>query len=159
MSSGSSSSSIAMGDISITLTPEFQRDFAINSNTGFRLRITASDGVNIEDEVFRYYLKPPNASTGVSDSVFSGVCSWPDMEDLPKNVPEEGSDPQSFRLAVVDLVVDSETIATDIWHRVQQEVQELVNTIYDGQTLETEDPVIITGVDPDLRSSPPPEDL
>jgi hypothetical protein len=158
MSSGSSSSSlsssIATGDISIVLTPEFQRDFVLNHNTGFRIKITASDGVNIDDAVFRYYLKTPNPITGIADAVFSGVCTWSDMEDLPFAVPEEGSDPQSFRQAVIDLVVDSESIATDVWHRVLQEVQELVNTIYDGQTLEQGDPVEISSLEISLRGTP-----
>ena len=150
-SSASSASSAVSGNISITLTPEFQRDFVLNHNTGFRLKVTASDGVNIDDAVFRYYLKTPHPVTGVADAVFSGVCTWSNMEDLPATVPAEGSDPQSFRRAVVDIVVDSESIATDVWDRIQQEVQELVNTIYDGQTLEQEDPVVINNTDVSQR--------
>jgi len=154
MSSGSSSSfgsSLVSGDISIVLTPLFQRDFVLNHNTGFRMRITATQGVNIENEVFRYYLKTPNPVTGVADAVFSGVCTWTNMEDLPKVVPEDGSDPQSFRLAEIDLVLDSETLATDVWERVQQEVQELINSIHDGEILAADDPVEISSLDMSLR--------
>jgi hypothetical protein len=148
-----SSSSLATGDISIVLTPHFQRDFVINHNTGFRIRIEASQGVNIADAVFRYYLKTPNPITGIADAVFSGVCTWSDMEDLPVQVPEEGSDPQSFRQDFIDIVVDSETTAQDVWERVQEEVQELVNTIYDGQTLEQGDPVEVSSLDISQRGA------
>ena len=146
MSSGSSSSSLASGDISIMLTSFFQRDFVINSHTGFRMRVVAAGAVGVDNEVFRYYLKPPNAHTGVADSVFSGVCTWTDMEDLPVVVPEEGSDPQSFRLAEIDLVVDRESLAQQIWARVQQEVQELLNTIHDGQILDQGEIIEISAI-------------
>jgi hypothetical protein len=131
----------------ITLTPSFQAAYVIGQNTGFRIRVEASDACNISSYIFRYYQKEANAVTGDADQVFSGVCSWAELEDLPIGEPESGASPGSFRLDYFDIVVDSETLATDLWEAVQASVQTLVRTVRDGGTLETGTPVVIDGAD------------
>jgi len=130
-------------EVSITLTPYFEADYVINGNVGFRLRIEASAGEGIDDEIFRYFRKPINQVTGVSDSVLSGVCSWPDLLELPITEPEPDTSPPGFRLSYMDVVVDSESMATDIWELIQTQVQELVQTVKDGENLEAQPPVTI----------------
>jgi hypothetical protein len=132
----SSSSSSCGANIWVRLKPEFQRDYVVGTSKGFRLRIVADDACGTDKNVFRYYKKPLNAQ-GVSESVLSGVCSWPDMEELPIGEPEDDTSPAGFRLAYMDIVVDSETMATEIWALIKTQVAELVQTIKDGQELES----------------------
>lgn len=137
-SSDSSSSSLGdCGDnVWVTLRPQFQRDYNIDTSVGFRLRIDVVDACGCDGYIFRYYQKPMNLQ-GEVNSVFSGVCSWPDMEELPIGEPESDTSPAGFRLNYIDLVVDSETIATEIWELIKLQADELVQTIKDGQNLET----------------------
>jgi len=138
------SSSSPAPDVQITLTPEFETDYEINGNVGFRLRVTASDGVGIDNEIFRYYQQPINPNTGSADSSFSGVCSWPDLVELPIVEPLPEESPAGFRLDYFDIVVDSETIANEVWDLIQVQVEELVQTVKDGENLEAQPPVVIT---------------
>jgi len=133
--STSSASSLSCGDsVSITLTPQFQTDYEIGTHVGFRLRIDAVAVCGIDDEIFRYYKKPINLA-GEVESVLSGVCSWPDLIELPITEPEDDTSPAGFRLAYIDIVVDSESIATEVWTLIQEQVLELVQTVKDGEDL------------------------
>jgi len=136
------SSSSSCGDgIAITLTPSFQKNYTIGTTVGYRIRVVSWNACGLDDSVFRYYRKPTNPSTGLADSYFSGVCSWPDMEELPQDEPEADTSPAGFRLNYIDLVVESQTVAQEIWALVQEEVQELITTIKDGETLEQQNQV------------------
>lgn len=141
MATPSSSSSSCGPNISVVLTPRFQRDYEIGEHVGFRIRIDANEACGMSKNCFRYYQKPLNL-TGQIESVLSGVCSWPDMEELPITEPEGDTSPAGFRLDYIDLVVDSETIANEIWTLIKAQVTELVQTIKDGETLEAADPFV-----------------
>lgn len=140
-----SSSSSCGANIRITLTPLFQRDYEIGEHVGFRLRIDADEPCGIDKYIFRYYQKPLNAQ-GQQESVLSGVCSWPDLEELPVGEPESNSSPAGFRESYLDLVVDSESIANEIWELIKAQVDELVQTVKDGQELEAASPYIAASV-------------
>jgi len=142
MATPSSSSSSSCGpNVSVVLTPRFQRDYEIGEHVGFRIRIDANEACGMNKNCFRYYQKPLNLA-GQIESVFSGVCSWPDMEELPVGEPEGNTSPAGFRLDYIDLVVDSETIANEIWTLIKAQVTELVQTVKDGETLEAADPFV-----------------
>ena len=136
----------------LSLTPAFQSNYQIYNDFGFRITITASlpsalllavpSNVNNASpstsaiSVFRYVLKPASPD-GTIESVFSGVCSWPDYTELPTGAPFPSSLPANYRTSSIDLVVESETVANEIWILVQQQVTQLMQTIADGQTLTT----------------------
>lgn len=144
--SDSSSSSISCGpNVHITVTPRFQTDYVVGEHVGFRLRIDADMACGMDKNCFRYYQKPLNLQ-GQIESVLSGVCSWPDMEELPVGEPEGDTSPAGFRLDYIDIVVDSETIANEIWTLIKAQVTELAQTIKDGETLEAADPFVATSV-------------
>ena len=90
--------------------------------------------------VFRYHQNPTNPD-GTTESVFSGVCSWPDYTELPVAIPGADTLPASFRLNYIDLVVESETVANEVWQLLITEVTQLMQTISDGQTMATGDTV------------------
>jgi len=119
----------------VTLTPVFQRDYTIGQHIGFRLRVEANEACGVDKHIFRYYQKPLNAQDQLA-STFSGVCSWPDMEELPIGAPEDDTSPAGFRASYVDLVVDSVSIAKAIWDLIKDQVDELMQTIKDGETQE-----------------------
>ena len=142
-SSSSSSSSSCGDEISVTITPYFQKEYDLGTHKGFRLRIEVNSACGIDEEIFRYYQKPLNLQ-GELESVFSGVCSWPDLEELPVSEPESDTNPAGFRLSYIDIVVDSESIATAVWELIQTQVTELVQTVKAGQELEATDSVTIS---------------
>jgi hypothetical protein len=147
---------------SVSLTVAFQSNYMINNDYGFRLTVTAglttglpliygstvpsnynstctpitglTSAQTSAVSVFRYVQKPV-APDGTVESVFSGVCSWPDYTELPVAIPFANSLPASFRLNTIDLVVESETVANEVWLLVQQQVTQLMQTISDGQAL------------------------
>jgi len=139
------SSSSCGANVRVTLTPQFQRDFTVGEHVGFRLRIEANEACGMDKECFRYYQKPLNAQAQLL-SVFSGVCSWPDMEEMPIGEPELDSSPAGFRLAYIDIVVESETIANAVWALIKTQVDELVQTIKDGEELEAAEPYIAVSI-------------
>ena len=115
----------------------------LNDSLGFRITITATnpigDGLvtsyaSPDPNVFRYTQLPAN-SAGVQEQVFSGVCSWPDYLELPISAPLSDTFPGNFRLYYIDLVVESETVANEIWNLVVTQVNQLMQTIQDGNTL------------------------
>jgi len=142
--SNSSSSSCAAGEISIKLTRHLTRDYPINDGFGFRLRVVASDGCGLENEIFRYYQQPAEEFSGDVKSVGSGVCTWPEMEDLPVGAPADEAIPQAFRLAEWDQIYGSAALADEVWDILQDHTQKLLNAIDRGQTLEVQESVTIT---------------
>lgn len=131
----SMSSSSCGANVWVAMTPQFQMDYTVGTSVGFRIRIEVNGACGIDHNVFRYYWKPLNLQ-GVRESVFSGVCSWPDMEELPIGEPESDTSPAGFREDYIDLVVESETIANEIWTLIKTQVDELVQTVKDGQELQ-----------------------
>jgi len=146
MSSSSSSSSssatatvnyCADGKRRVQLVPSFQKRFIINSTDGFRLKVVAQNGCDIDNEIFRYYRYPTaQIYGGVTLDEFTGVCSWPDMAELPKTEPIPGVIPAAFRLASFDVVVRTESLAYEVWDLVKKEVDRLVQTMNEGDVLE-----------------------
>jgi hypothetical protein len=137
-----------MPTYSVTLTPQFQSDYMLGEDLGFRIVVTASnpsaDLVTLNGgdvHVFRYVQKPARPD-GVIESVFSGVCSWPDYVEMPVGVPEHDTLPANFRLNYIDLVVASESVASEVWSLIMTQVGQLIQTIEDGQILLTGTPFI-----------------
>jgi hypothetical protein len=135
----------------ITLTPEFQTYQAGNID-GFRMRVTASDGLNMPNEVFRYRAIPlqPNSLNDEEEEVeseqwgvFDGVCSPADLEEFPINEPYTTADPPWFRLAYVDLVFRSRHELEEAYRTLVDEVSALRDTIKLMEDLSEEDEVRI----------------
>lgn len=133
-----------MSAVSVTLVPQFQKDYEEGDTVGFRLRIDVTNATGIDAEIFRYFRKPATETNATPDSVLSGVCSWPDLEELPTDEPEPDTLPAGFRLSYIDIVVSSQSLAEDVWDLIKTQVAELVQTVSDGETLEAESSYVIT---------------
>lgn len=150
MSSSSSSSSSATATTStsttvnycsdgkrrIELVPSFQKRYIINNVDGFRLQITAQNGCSIDNEIFRYYRYPTaQIYGGATLDEFTGVCSWPDLLEAPKNQPLTNTSPAVFRKSSIDIVVRTEQLAYDTWDLIKKEVDRLIQTMNEGDIM------------------------
>ena len=129
----------ADGKKRIQLVPTFQKRFVINATDGFRLKVEAKNPCLMEAEIFRYYRYPAAQIYGgkILDE-FTGVCSWADMVELPKDAPIPGTSPAAFRLSYFDVVVRTQALAYEVWELVKKDVDHLVQTMIEGETLEEE---------------------
>ena len=125
----------------IQLVPSFQQRFIINATDGFRLKVEAKNPCGMEAEIFRYYRYPAAQIYGgkILDE-FTGVCSWADLVELPKNAPLPNASPAAFRLDFFDVVLRSEALAYEAWELVKKEVDHLVQTLIEGEKLQTMTP-------------------
>lgn len=135
---------------SVDLTVAMQTNYMLDSSLGFRLTITASNpsaqltAYNVANGgsaataicVFRYYQKPARPD-GVIESVFSGVCSWPDYLEISTISPPSDTLPANFRQNYIDIVVESETVGNEVWELIKTQVTQLMQTMADGQVLVT----------------------
>jgi hypothetical protein len=126
-SSSSSLSSSESPRRKVDLTRRAQTRFVANAVDGFRFTVAAENAVLMPAEIFRYIRRPYNPATGAEADEFDGVCSVPDLEELPVGAPT-GS-PQFFRLAELDLVFRSMTEADEAWDVIRADVGTLVRTL------------------------------
>lgn len=159
MSSGSSASSGSSGSLSqsasaslgscddgvrkIRLVPFFQRFFIPNVVDGFRIRVVADQNCKMPAEIFRYYVYPPHPLTGEVNAEFTGVCSSPELEELPAGVPLDDVCPKGFRLDYFDIVFPSQHAADEAWAVILSEVRTLKETLDHGDNLKALEPIVI----------------
>lgn len=98
---------------------------------GFRMVVTATNGENIDNEIFRYIrlpVDPANSGAGVRDE-FEGLCTPEELASLPLNNPDPEADPPKMRLDVLDVICRSEAEAMEMWIALQADVRELLNAL------------------------------
>ena len=98
----------------------------INRGDGFRLKVTASDGVLMPNEVFLFQRDVLNPLTGTYADHLVAVCSPEDLVTYPITDPMVTDLPPFFRMAVIDVIVGSREIAEDAWSVLQEQVEGLV---------------------------------
>lgn len=80
----------------------------------FRMRVDASEPVDMDDAgVFLYLRNPPDPRTSVETDYYQGVCSPVDMAQFPYGEPLEGASPRFFRLSYFELDFRSIGIESD----------------------------------------------
>ena len=131
----SSSTPHPVGTIAIDLVPFFQANYTVSNKTGYRLYILAQNAVGMPDEIFRYYQHPLGHTDVDPLAELSGVCTWPDLEAYPANLPRDTDSPRVFRLSYIDIIVNDAATAQEVWSAVQKQVRDLVAVIRDGQEL------------------------
>ena len=123
-----------MANRGITLNLETQTTFIPNVTDGFRIRITATDPHNMDENVFRYRQRPVNQD-GEELAACDGVCTVPEYEDLPVGSPSPDDPERLFRLDYVDQTFATRDLAALGWKVYQQEVTALIDSLASGDTL------------------------
>ncbi len=112
----------------LTLNLETQTQFIPNVTDGFRIKITATDPVEMDENIFRYRQAPVNLNGDILAECV-GVCTVPEYEGLPIGAPDAEDPERLFRLDYVDQVFATRDIALIGWHVYQQEVELLVESL------------------------------
>lgn len=123
----------------------------LNRGDGVRLRITASDGLSMANEVFLLKRRILDAQTGAITNEFCAVASPEDLIAYPIDAPHITASPAYFLSDTVDVVVGSVTTADQIWQEVKTRVCKLVEALNRKDELSTED-VVDCGT-PDVTES------
>lgn len=110
---------------------------------GVRVRIQATDSVDMPTKIFAYLTLPMNPGTGERTASFDHVCSPADLEDFPADEPLPGITPEWLRLNYVDVLVRSWEDATDLITKVKEDVQALRDTLTEMDTLSSHESVWI----------------
>ncbi len=142
MSSSSQSSEAAPGR-SVKLRRDAQENLDVGAVDGFRLRVTAYDAVDMDNEVFLYLRHPVSRITGRAADEFNSVCSSVDMAEYP--VGEPVGTPPFFRLDTVDIVFRSVREVEDAWTVISGDVTRLVKSLNASERLSVAEEVTITG--------------
>lgn len=112
----------------VRLTPYVQT-VMVGVVEGFRLLVTAADGNNMSEAVFRYRAIPIQPSQAERSGHFDGVCSPADLAEYPLDEPHADADPPWFRSATADLVFRSRYDLEQAWADIQEDVQGLVSAL------------------------------
>lgn len=117
-----------MAKYGIKLLKSAQTRFVVNNVDGFRMRIEATAGNNMPNEIFRY-IRGPIGSNGTYRDEFDGVCSPSDIEEFDVDSPSVSANPAWFRKSYIDLVFRSQTTAKEAWDRIVSDVEILVRSL------------------------------
>lgn len=87
-----------------------------------RLKVTASDGVNFDNKLFRYRMidYDPTADTLIGQ--FDGICSPGDLLTIPEDEPTPGADPAWFRLDYIDNILKSPETMEEVWTELSKDI-------------------------------------
>lgn len=115
--------------ITLTIRCSFYRDANDGRVQGQRIRIEASDAVDMTDKIFMYQQLSKNATTGALVDTFDHVASPPDIAETPEDAPDAGDPrPAWFRKDYIDLLLRSKTETDDLIEAVCEEVEQLKAT-------------------------------
>lgn len=96
----------------IQLSPSSTR-YVDGSVDGFRLTVVATAAVGMPTAVFAYLAGPPQPGQTEGLATFDHVCSPTDLAEYPEGTPADGAVPPWFRVASVDLVFRSRSLAEE----------------------------------------------
>jgi len=113
----------------ITLEIEAQVVYKSNLGSGYRNKITATNGTNIDNEIFRYTRTINDFQANTTTDVFEGICSPEQLESLPLNAPNPDDPNQYFRLAVIDLIFETRALADDGIAAIKSDVAKLIKAM------------------------------
>jgi hypothetical protein len=103
--------------------------YNFHSTDGIRVRITASDPVDMSDKIFAYQLLPLKPGAEARVGAFDHVCSPTDLEEYPEDDPIPNDRPAWFRLNYVDVLLRSRSEVKEFIENVVEDVQRLKSTL------------------------------
>lgn len=113
----------------ITLTRQAQTIYNAANLTGYRFTVTASNGLNMADEIFRYTKGVYDYVTNLTDDLFDGVCTSEQLASLPTGAPDPEDPDQLFRKTTIDLIFKSQADADEAWTAIKSDVDSLIKAM------------------------------
>jgi hypothetical protein len=120
----------------IKLIVESPTRVAFKGRDSFRIRVTASSGVNMPEEIFGHQKTLVDPYTEETQDEFVFVCSPYDLSIYPANVPDEEQSPAFFRKSTVDILVPGIDMAEEVITSISEQVDELVKLLNRLDTLD-----------------------
>jgi hypothetical protein len=106
-----------------------QRLFVPNRGEGFRLRIDASQPVDMVAEIFLHQRELVDPKTGEQQDTFVCVCSCFDLTIYPANEPDPTQFPQFFRKDHLDIILPGQSMAIEAWTAIYHEVLVMIESL------------------------------
>ncbi len=132
-----------MATRSIQLTLETPvRTFIASRGDVLRMRITASEAVGLDENIFLHQKSLRNAYTGAVIDDYVHVASPFDLSIYPIGEPSPTQQPPFFLKNVVDIIVDNTATLADAWAVIQEAVQGLLDSM--GRLEELTDHEVVT---------------
>lgn len=113
----------------ITLTRSIQSIYTSAAGNGYRFTVTASNGTNMPNEIFRYTQQVFDYITNDKQSVFEGICTAEQLASLPIGAPAPTDPNFYFRSTTIDVVCPTRDMANQMWLDIQSDVAILVKAL------------------------------
>jgi hypothetical protein len=139
----------------IKLVKEAQGTYVDGRTQGYRFVVNATEAGDMSKYIFVYQRKPGDGYDAPYNDTFENIASPADLEEWPVGAPI--GDSPFFRLATVDLVFRSESLANEAWNGIVCDVTGLVEALnYMDVLSQVEEVIIGTPPTPSSSSSPSP---
>ncbi len=93
---------------------------------GSRMRIEASNPLNMPAEIFLFRRTTKDPNTGLAFDEFIQVCSPDDLVTYPVGNPDYNLDFPFFRKSVIDALYPTRQKAEATWEDIQRQVADLI---------------------------------
>lgn len=113
----------------IKLTPYTPDVVRFKGRDTFRVKIVASDGHNMPNEIFGHKRTLVDSVTNTQQDEFCFVCSPYDLTIYPANEPDPEQSPQFFRKDTIDILVPGVEMAEEVILEVQAQVNALISLL------------------------------
>jgi len=121
---------------SIDVSREAISDFNVANKIAYRLRMQASNAVNMSNNIFLYEKVPAEALSLEVDDNFVAVCKPGDLETYPIDEPLEAQEYPFYRLPVVDLLEENIFKLEETADAILGDVRLLMNSLEANRELE-----------------------
>ena len=127
----------------IKLTPYTPSRVKLAGRDTFRLRIVASNGEDMPNEIFLHQRTLIDAVEETTRDEFVCIASAFDMSIYPINDPEETQSPAFFRKDTMDIYLPSVTVVDEVIDEVEAQVAALINVMRTLDELSALEPIWI----------------
>lgn len=142
-------------DYYIQLTVETPQAVKFFGRDVFRIRVTASGGVNLPNEIFLHKRTLVDPNTSYQADEFIAICGPWDLATYPVDEPEPTQDPPFFRKAAFDILTPNVSSADETIVSVQKQVEFLLSTLKQLDKLEVVQSMWIPGEPPSGTTTTP----
>lgn len=113
----------------LSITRAQQTTGSFYGKMGYKLTFTAVGLNDFPSEIFRYIRRPvdPGNPTATQEDVFTGIVTYEELISLPVNNPRDNDEPQYCRKDTAELILPSESLATETEAAILADAQMLVN--------------------------------